>query len=612
MRWIRTRGGVGASRGRPRRRLALFVALLVLALAGALLHGRPARTAAITHDCGLPHASPLWIEFGTASVPPEVRAVFARPGVVVSLSGTALAAEYRAKGAGTTYFVLNLPPYVGQPATPADPATVVPEADVLYERAVESTACARPWIALNELLGPGLATPWSAANAQYRANVLALVDRLTARGARPALLVHGDPNVAGDAAAWWVRVSRSAAIVYESYYNARNIHALGPVLGNRRMRLGMRNIVRRFTAAGVPVDRLGFMMGFHVALGTGGREGLGPSPEWFRVVKWEALTARQIAIDERIPTIWSWGWGTFGEASADPDKPAAACVYLWARDAALCDGPAAAGSGFDASLTEGQIVMPARMQCTFAGGTVPTSGVADLQRLTGDRRAALTALFARRVLGRDVRIRRADVLAAETRVIRRVFGGSRAAYVRALVRRKASVEIARGILTDELRRARIARLAAESGTTALLWAAERTAQAADTATCRRDELPGGGDFPRSNALEIDVVPLASWLRFLVGDRTAPGAPGGLAATRTTAGAVVLDWNDGREADHAGYQVLRATTAGGPYTKLNALPLVRSTYTDAAPPAGAAASYVIRALDTSGNVSARSVEAGVGA
>jgi hypothetical protein len=585
------------------RRVDTCVGALFLPLLAALLVGASARPAAASHDCGLPHGSPLWIEFGAGSVPPEVRAVFARPGVVVAASGTALPAEYRAKGAATAFFVLNLPPLVGQPAAPADPASVPLGADQLYDRAVASTACAQPWIALNELLGAALATPWTPSNAQYRANVLALVRRLAERGARPALLVHGDPNVAGDAAAWWASVARAATIVYESYYNARNISQLGPIVGNRRMRLGMRSIVRRFAGAGVPVERLGFMMGFHVALGTGGREGLQPREAWFRVVKWEALTARQIAREERTPTIWSWGWGNFGPQSVDPDKPAAACVYLWTRDPALCDGPPVAGPAFNTSLTEGQIVLSAGVHCTFAGGAVSSKAVAELQRLTRDRHSAVTALFARAVLGARVRVPRAQILKAERQVIERVFRGSRKAYVRALVRRRTTLAIARGILADELRRRRIAAIVAHrSAQTALSWAADATAAAADTAICLRDQLPGSGDFPRSNKLEIDVVPLPSLLPFLRRDRTAPTAPRAVVASREAGGAVVLDWSDGRAPDLAGYEVYRGTRPSGPYTKLTAKPLVRSTYRDASAPAGAVVFYVVRAVDASRNAS----------
>jgi hypothetical protein len=349
------------------------------------------------------------------------------------------------------------------------------------------------------------------------------------------------------------------------------------------------------------------MMGFHVALGTGGREGLQPREEWFRVVKWEALTARQIARDERIPTIWSWGWATFGPPSADPDKPAAACVYLWARDPALCDGPAVAGTAFNTSLTEGQIALPAGVHCTFAGGVVRTKAIAELQRLTSDRRAAITALFARAVLGKRVRVPTADLLAAERRVITRVFGGSRKAYLRALSRRRTTLDVARGILGDELRRRRIA-ARVTAGQATLTWTADVTSAAADTAVCLRDELPGSGDFPRSNKLEIDVVPLPSYVRFLLQDRKAPVAPAGLVATRDTGGAVLLEWSDGREVDLAGYEVYRATTTSGPYTKLTAKPLVRSAYRDAAAPTGAVNFYVVRAVDTSKNVSRPSSEA----
>jgi hypothetical protein len=120
--------------------------LAVVAVIGAVLIAvivQPtARSAPATHDCGLPDERPLWIEFGAGSVPPEVRAVFARPGVVVAGSGTALPSEFRAKGAATTFITLNLPRYVGAPNAPADPATVRPEADELYAQAVESTACA--------------------------------------------------------------------------------------------------------------------------------------------------------------------------------------------------------------------------------------------------------------------------------------------------------------------------------------------------------------------------------------------------------------------------------------------------------------------------------------
>jgi hypothetical protein len=591
-----------------RRQRLLVVGLAACAAALVASAGRAPSPALATHDCGLPHTTPLWIEFGQGSVPPEVRAVLARPGVVLAASGTALPAQYRASGAATAYFVLNLPAFVGEPGSPADPASIQAGADRLYELAVASTACAAPWIALNELLGPSLATPWTANNAQYRANVLALMERLAAHGARPALLVHGDPSVAGAAGAWWASVARAGTVVYEAYYHAGNISALGPLIGNRRVRLGMRSIVRRFVRAGVPRARLGFMLGFHVAPGTLGREGLQPREEWFRVVKWQALAARQIARDERIPTIWSWGWGTFGPQSVDPDKPAAACVYLWTRDPALCDAPSVAGP-FEASLEEGQIALPRGVHCGFPGGVVREQAIRALQRLTGDRRGAVTAAFARAVLQRRASVSARELLSAEAAAVRRSFNGSRPAYVRALERLRATVTLARGVLVDELRRQKLARLARAEGVAPLEWASRLTAAAADAATCARDELPGYGDFPRSNALDVDVVPLPARLPFLLRDRRRPAAPQGVVATRDAeTGAVVVDWQDGPEVDLAGYRVFRARTPGGPYTLLNGTRIVRSTFRDSGAPATAPAYYVVRAFDTSANRSGNSAEA----
>jgi hypothetical protein len=167
------------------------------------------------------------------------------------------------------------------------------------------------------------------------------------------------------------------------------------------------------------------------------------------------------------------------------------------------------------------------------------------------------------------------------------------------------VEIARAILADELRRGRIARQHPGAG---LTWAADVMSAIAATAICVRDELPGYGDFPRSNAIEVDVVPLPSFLPFLLRDRKAPAAPQALVATRDEAGAVLLDWADGREPDLAGYEVYRSASPGGPYTKLNSIALVRSTYRDASAPAGAVQFYVVRAVDSSRNVSKASSEA----
>jgi hypothetical protein len=578
--------------------------MAVLSVAATAGGGVSARVAA----CGLPDTSPVWIDYGEGSVRPDTRAVLAHPGVVVASSGTSVPAQFRAAGAATTYFVLKLPALVGDPSHPADPATVDAAADALLARAQASTACSTPWIALNELLGAATSTPWSPTTAQYRANVLELVRHLAAGGAHPALLVHGNPYFGDTAGDWWRQVAGSADVVYEAYYDATNITRLGPLVGNRRMRLGMRSFARSLTDLGVDPARVGFMLGFHSAQtpGIGGRQGLQPREAWLRVVKWEALAARQVAVDTGAGSIWSWGWGTFGPDSVDPDKPAAACVWLWARDQSLCDGPGVGGPAFVSSLAEGQIVLPTGVACGFAGGRhVATADVDVLQKLTGDRHVALTAAFEQAALRGAASVPEAQVLALEQRVIARTFHGSRHAYLAALSRRHATLGLARAAIRDELRRRAIARRVGATEAP-LAWMEDKESALAATATCVHDELPGYGDFPFSDTLDVGVVPLLEYLRFLFADRTPP-APVVVTVGPATPGAVTLTWADGREPDLAGYAVYRATTSQGPYTRVNTLLRARPTFIDRSLAPGATAYYVVRAVDSSGNLSAPSAQ-----
>jgi hypothetical protein len=587
---------------RARTTKAVGASLAAAATALFLATGAPARP---TAACGLPDTAPVWVDYGEATVTADVRAVLARPGVVVSSSGTAVPAAFRAGGAATTYFERNLPRLVGEPASPADPASIAAAAARELEQAKASTACDTPWIALNELVGADAVAPWSPSTATYRANVLALVQQLAAGGARPFLLVHGNPNLAGAAADWWSQLAQSADIVYEAYYDASNISSLGPLLGNRRMRLGMRAVVAQFRAIGIPVTRLGIMLGFHSGLipGAGGRQGLQPREAWLRVVKWEALAARRVAADTGLATIWSWGWGTFGPGSADPDKAAAACVYLWARDSTLCDGPAAGGPAFVTSLTEGQIVLPAGVTCTLPGRRILSSAVTRLAALT--RHAALTALVARASL-QSVPVTNAQVLAVERRVVARTFHGKRAAYVRALARRHATVELARDVIRDELRRRAIAARLTASGSseTTLQWTDDVETKAAASLTCRADELPGSGNFPASNDLDLGVVPLPALLPFLFADRMPPSAPVAVENTLAT-GSVSLSWAYGPEPDLAGYRIYRGASAAGPFARIGPALLPRPSFVDTSAPSGVPTFYVVRAVDSSGNVSASS-------
>jgi hypothetical protein len=208
-----------------------------------------------------------------------------------------------------------------------------------------------------------------------------------------------------------------------------------------------------FTSAGISPRKLGLMLGFHTTPGSGGRE-RAPRAAWLEVTKLQALAARQVAKELNLRSVWSWGWGVWSAGETDPDKPAAACVYLWARSAKLCDGPAAAGSSFNASLTQGQLVFPRGARCTLLGKQVDSNAISDLTPVTGDEDAAFTAAFARLIAGFYAPIKGKQVSAAEKAVVTGNFG-SYGRYRAALAKAHASPRAARGVIADELRRGQI-------------------------------------------------------------------------------------------------------------------------------------------------------------
>jgi hypothetical protein len=69
----------------------------------------------------------------------------------------------------------------------------------------------------------------------------------------------------------------------------------------------------------------------------------------------------------------------------------------------------------------------------------------------------------------------------------------------------------------------------------------------------------------------------------------------------------LNWDDNTESDLAGYNVYRSTTAGGPYTKIAALPTT-SDYTDSGLVNGTTYYYVVTSVDQAANESGFSNEA----
>ena len=577
------------------------VAALVLVLPAAT-RATPAATP--PPPCVLPATTPLWIDYGDA-LTTDVRDVLARPGVIVTSGGKPISTYYRAHGAATTFFELHLPNRVGQPAAPADPASIPDTAAKLVAQAVATAGCSTPEIALNELFGSNATAPWTPTNTVYRANVLALMQGIAAAGAYPVLLIHGAYSVAGATADWWRQAAQSGEIVYEAYYDASHISELGPLMGNRRMRRGIRGFVRDFTGIGIPTARLGLMLGFHslVQPGVGGRQGLQPPEAWLRVVKWEALAARQVASETSFASVWSWGWADFSGPD-DPDKAAAACVYLWTRDSTLCDGPAAAGPAFNTSLVEGQIVLAPGIQCSLAGHRIRTAGMTELAALTRDEHVALTALFGRASLETAAFVSEAQVLAVEqprdrARLPRQPGGlPRRAPPAPRDRRRRARRDHRRAAPTRDRPDAH------EHGLGRDRAGLDRRPR--DGLRGHRDLPPrrdaGYGNFPASDSLEIGVVPLPGRLPFLFDDKIAPAAPAGLTAT-PAAGQVALAWAYGAEADLAGYRVLRAASAAGPFTLISKVLLDRPAFVDTTAPPGAPSYYEVRAIDSSGNASA---------
>jgi hypothetical protein len=91
------------------------------------------------------------------------------------------------------------------------------------------------------------------------------------------------------------------------------------------------------------------------------------------------------------------------------------------------------------------------------------------------------------------------------------------------------------------------------------------------------------------------------------DTTPPSAPTGLAAQPGDS-SVNLSWVPNTESDLAGYDVYRATSPNGTYTKLNSSLVTTADYTDTGLMNGVTHYYYVIAVDTSGNASAASAVA----
>ena len=437
----------------------VFVVVSLAAVSACLLAaGRAASDPVFAGQCGIRAQQTVWAEYGWPSLLP----ILARPGTAIAVTTHSPVSGYpqavRRRGAATYAFDLKLKKRVGTPGAPANPSNIAAVASDEYERAVARTAgCATPLMVENELFGAATATPWTASTAQYRANVLAFLQDLAAKGAHPVLLINKSPYTgSSEAVAWWLSVAKVADIVREVYLPATNIWPLGPILGNRYLRQSYRNAATALTSIGIPANRVGLMLSFLSHRGVGGRNGLEPASAWYQVVKWEALSVKEVAKELDLGSVFSWGWQEWNPREVDPDKPSAACVWLWARSRKLCNAPRKLGKGFDRSLGAGQIQLGKGTVCRAVGiGSIGARSISSLQTLTGDRNAAVSALFERIVEVSERTVSKRALLAAERQVVRDSFHGSRPAYLAAIRSAHATLGVARSVLADELRRTRL-------------------------------------------------------------------------------------------------------------------------------------------------------------
>lgn len=481
-----------------------------------------AQSAAAGPRCVLPPGPTLYAEYAEVAVAPTIRRdIFgpARPSLVLATSQQSIAQELRSLGAYTILWQMKIERLLGDTRQPADSSSIVAAADQLYDKAVATTGCSTPSIALNELQGNWVPTPWGPTNAQYRANALELMRRLHARGAHPYLMVTTTPRPftsSPEVVQWWRDAAAVGDLVLQVHFDGRYIYSRGPVEAGRLRRQKMRSVLDQFTAIGIPSQRLGLLHGFQSGRGFGGREGL-PLAAWLRVVKWEVLAAKQVIAERAaagapIGSDWSWGWGDFPTLSkVDPQKHITACVYLWVRNPALCDGPGHAakyGIYFNESLEEGQIILRPGAQCTVGHRSIWS---ADVARVAALRSAELgpvgsteaLALEYERLLERQhVEVPEADIATAEDAIVTERFAGDTNAYLAALAAAGVDRAEAQSIIGDQLRRERIAG-ALRRGRTFRKWALTGQRRALGTTTCAFDVRPA-----------LTVVDLTRWTPFL--------------------------------------------------------------------------------------------------
>src|SRR5438046_1127848 len=96
-------------------------------------------------------------------------------------------------------------------------------------------------------------------------------------------------------------------------------------------------------------------------------------------------------------------------------------------------------AGTSASRTEGQVRLPAGVQCLVDGRALSNDAIQKLQLMTGDRDTAFTGLYERLVESKLAPVSGRAILAAEQYVIATRFNRSQTAYAAALAQAHATV-----------------------------------------------------------------------------------------------------------------------------------------------------------------------------
>ena len=183
----------------------------------------------------------------------------ARPGVVAAVSTGEYPARLRASRARRpSTGTCTSRPRVGTPTAPVDPATIEERANRLFDFAASQSGLRDAVDRAERALGRAPRDAVDAEQRAYRANVLAFVRALAARGARPFLLINSDPYTGSDeAAAWWRGSRRSRTSCRRSTSARRCSTRSGSDRRQPAHARGVPPLRRAFLTIGIPVTARG-------------------------------------------------------------------------------------------------------------------------------------------------------------------------------------------------------------------------------------------------------------------------------------------------------------------------------------------------------------------